>query len=159
MSPTETIAATALSRFLTFDRTAWAHLRDSTPLTLSEADVTALFDGLDATHLVHSAAVIHPAKVEDFFTINADGTPSELGEFIETTVLADGTVPDADGVRATNLEPMCFSVVIITPPQQRVFQRYGKVSAPIGYRDRIGVGLQQPFSVPSIGHRHTQRID
>ena len=26
-------AATALSRFLTFDRTAWAHLRDSTPLT------------------------------------------------------------------------------------------------------------------------------
>ena len=40
----------------------------------SEADVTALFDGLDATHLVHSAAVIHPAKVDDFFTINADGT-------------------------------------------------------------------------------------
>ena len=35
-------AATALSRFLTFDRTAWAHLRDSTPLTLSEADVAAV---------------------------------------------------------------------------------------------------------------------
>ena len=35
-------AATALSRFLTFDRAAWAHLRDSTPLTLSESDIAAL---------------------------------------------------------------------------------------------------------------------
>ena len=34
--------ATALSRFLSFDRTAWARLRDSTPLTLSEADLVAL---------------------------------------------------------------------------------------------------------------------
>jgi type I pantothenate kinase len=37
-----TTAATALSRFLTFDRVAWSHLRDSTPLTLSEADLTTL---------------------------------------------------------------------------------------------------------------------
>ena len=35
-------AATALSRFLTFDRAAWAHLRSNTPLTLSEADIAAL---------------------------------------------------------------------------------------------------------------------
>ena len=34
--------ATALSRFLSFDRTAWAHLRDSTPLTLSEEDLVHL---------------------------------------------------------------------------------------------------------------------
>ena len=34
--------ATALSRFLSFDRIAWARLRDSTPLTLSEADLVAL---------------------------------------------------------------------------------------------------------------------
>ena len=31
-----------LSRFLTFDREAWARLRDSTPLTLSESDLDAL---------------------------------------------------------------------------------------------------------------------
>jgi type I pantothenate kinase len=32
----------ALSRFLTFDRAAWARLRDNTPLTLSEADLRDL---------------------------------------------------------------------------------------------------------------------
>ena len=36
------IAATALSRFLTFDRDSWARLRDNTPLTLSEADLVTL---------------------------------------------------------------------------------------------------------------------
>ncbi len=40
----------------------------------SEADVAELFNGLDANHLVHSAAVIHPEKVADFFSINAGGT-------------------------------------------------------------------------------------
>ena len=40
----------------------------------SDTDVAELYDGLDATYLVHSAAVIHPATVDDFFTINADGT-------------------------------------------------------------------------------------
>jgi type I pantothenate kinase len=34
--------AAPLSRFLTFDRDAWARLRASTPLTLSEADLDAL---------------------------------------------------------------------------------------------------------------------
>jgi type I pantothenate kinase len=34
--------AAPLSRFLTFDRDAWARLRDNTPLTLSEPDVEAL---------------------------------------------------------------------------------------------------------------------
>ena len=33
---------TAPSRYLSFDRTAWAKLRDSTPLTLSEADLAEL---------------------------------------------------------------------------------------------------------------------
>ena len=33
---------TALSRFLSFDRAAWARLRDNTPLTLSEDDLAAL---------------------------------------------------------------------------------------------------------------------
>ncbi len=35
-------AAAELSRFLTFDRAAWARLRDSTPLTLSERDLEAV---------------------------------------------------------------------------------------------------------------------
>ena len=35
-------ATAPLSRFLTFDRDAWAKLRDSTPLTLSEDDLDAL---------------------------------------------------------------------------------------------------------------------
>jgi len=35
-------ATAPLSRFLTFDRDAWARLRDSTPLTLSEHDLDAL---------------------------------------------------------------------------------------------------------------------
>lgn len=35
-------ATAPLSRFLTFDRDAWARLRDNTPLTLSEPDVEAL---------------------------------------------------------------------------------------------------------------------
>jgi len=35
-------ATAPLSRFLTFDRDAWARLRDNTPLTLSERDVEAL---------------------------------------------------------------------------------------------------------------------
>ncbi|MBA2355271.1 MAG: type I pantothenate kinase [Luteitalea sp.] len=33
---------TELSRFLTFDRDAWARLRDNTPLTLSESDLDAV---------------------------------------------------------------------------------------------------------------------
>lgn len=40
----------------------------------SSSDLDELFAGLDQVNLVHSAAVIHPAAVEDFFTINADGT-------------------------------------------------------------------------------------
>jgi nucleoside-diphosphate-sugar epimerase len=40
----------------------------------SDADVAQLYAGLEATHLVHSAAVIHPEKVDDFFSINAGGT-------------------------------------------------------------------------------------
>jgi type I pantothenate kinase len=40
--PCMSTTTTALSRFLTFDRAAWARLRDSTPLTLSEADVAAV---------------------------------------------------------------------------------------------------------------------
>ena len=35
-------ATAPLSRFLTFDRDAWAKLRDSTPMTLSEDDLDAL---------------------------------------------------------------------------------------------------------------------
>jgi type I pantothenate kinase len=35
-------ATAPLSRFLTFDRDAWARLRDNTPLTLSEPDLDAL---------------------------------------------------------------------------------------------------------------------
>jgi chorismate mutase len=35
------------SRFLTFDRTAWARLRDATPLTLKEKELEALRAGLD----------------------------------------------------------------------------------------------------------------
>jgi type I pantothenate kinase len=34
--------APALSRYLSFDRAAWARLRDNTPLTLSEADIEAV---------------------------------------------------------------------------------------------------------------------
>jgi type I pantothenate kinase len=37
-----TSPATPLSRFLTFDRDAWARLRDNTPLTLSEHDLDTL---------------------------------------------------------------------------------------------------------------------
>jgi hypothetical protein len=37
-----TTTTSPLSRFLTFDRDAWARLRDNTPLTLSEADLDAL---------------------------------------------------------------------------------------------------------------------
>jgi type I pantothenate kinase len=36
------IATPSLSRFVTFSRDEWAHLRDSTPLTLSEADLETL---------------------------------------------------------------------------------------------------------------------
>jgi type I pantothenate kinase len=39
MTPTTT---SPLSRFLTFERDAWARLRDNTPLTLSEGDLDAL---------------------------------------------------------------------------------------------------------------------
>jgi nucleoside-diphosphate-sugar epimerase len=42
-----------------------------------------LYDGLNATYLVHSAAVIHPAKVDDFFTINADGTERTLSHALK----------------------------------------------------------------------------
>jgi len=45
--------------------------------------------------------------------INPDGSPSELGEFIESIVWADGVVPDADGVRATNLTPMSQDELIV----------------------------------------------
>lgn len=40
----------------------------------SEADVAALFEGVQQTYLVHAAAVIHPATVDDFYTVNAEGT-------------------------------------------------------------------------------------
>ena len=40
----------------------------------SDSDVAELYEGLDTTHLVHSAAVIHPGSVADFFSINAGGT-------------------------------------------------------------------------------------
>lgn len=39
---TSTTTTAPLSRFLTFDRDAWARLRDNTPLTLSERDLDAL---------------------------------------------------------------------------------------------------------------------
>ena len=39
MAPTSTAP---LSRFLTFDREAWARLRANTPLTLTESDLDAL---------------------------------------------------------------------------------------------------------------------
>ena len=45
----------------------------------SDSDIAALYEGLDANYLIHSAAVIHPAKVEDFFTINAEGTQRVVG--------------------------------------------------------------------------------
>lgn len=42
---------TALSRYLSFDRAAWARLRDNTPLTLSEADLDQLRGLNDALSL------------------------------------------------------------------------------------------------------------
>lgn len=40
----------------------------------SESDLAELYGGLTAVHLIHSAAVIHPPAVADFFSINAEGT-------------------------------------------------------------------------------------
>jgi len=41
------------------------------------------------------------------------GYPTEFGEFISATLYSDGTVPDADAVRATNLDPMSQNEYII----------------------------------------------
>jgi type I pantothenate kinase len=50
----------ALSRFLTFDRGAWAKLRDSTPLTLSEHDLDALRGLNERLSLEEVAAIYLP---------------------------------------------------------------------------------------------------
>lgn len=57
MAPPTTVP---LSRFLTFDREAWARLRDSTPLTLSESDLDALRGLNEQLSLDEVAAVYLP---------------------------------------------------------------------------------------------------
>ena len=48
------------SRYLTFDRAAWAKLRDSTPLTLSEADVAELRGLNDALSIAEVEQIYLP---------------------------------------------------------------------------------------------------
>lgn len=40
----------------------------------SDADCRRLVEGLEGASLIHTAGVIHPRRVRDFFTINRDGT-------------------------------------------------------------------------------------
>jgi len=49
----------------------------------------------------------------DDATINPDGTPSAIGELVDSTVFADGVVPDPDSVLATNIEPMSQDEFIV----------------------------------------------
>lgn len=58
MPPPET--STTPSRYLTFDRTAWARLRDNTPLTLSEADLAELRGLNDAVSIAEVEQIYLP---------------------------------------------------------------------------------------------------
>jgi type I pantothenate kinase len=53
-------AQTVPSRYLTFDRRAWAKLRDNTPLTLSEADLRDLRGLNDAVSLIEVEQIYLP---------------------------------------------------------------------------------------------------
>jgi outer membrane receptor protein involved in Fe transport len=53
----------------------------------------------------------------DGATINPNGSPSEFGEFIQNDLASDGEVPDANSVRATNLDPMSQNEFILGAEQ------------------------------------------
>jgi len=85
------IAAPVLSRFLTFSRDEWARLRDSTPLTLSEADIVTLRGLNDALSMDEVVQVYLPlSRLLNLYVQATQGLYRATQTFLGNS---DGKVP------------------------------------------------------------------
>jgi type I pantothenate kinase len=81
-----------LAAFVTFTRKEWAHLRDATPLPLTEADLSVVQGINDQVPFSEAAEVYLPlARLLNLYVVNARGLHRVTGEFLSATSAATDT--------------------------------------------------------------------
>jgi type I pantothenate kinase len=81
-----------LAAFVTFTREEWAHLRDTSPLPLTEADLSVVHGINDQVPLSEVAEVYLPlARLLNLYVVNVRDLHRVTGEFLSGTSAAAGT--------------------------------------------------------------------